>query len=241
MSQLDAILFDMGGTLDGRGSWRDRSRRLFLEVGLDRFTQMQRAAAFDYADERSQSTPEMATAGLREMLRRHVGWQLESLGVDDPGVARDLVDRFASEAEQAAAVNRRVLATLHQRGYRLGLVSNACGNAAVLCEELGYSPAFSAVVDSHCFGRSKPDPAIFRHALALLQTSPARAGFVGDSLDRDMRPAKQLGMVTFWVADRALGAEPGGVADVRLDNVGELPERLLRFERGVRATDDHRG
>src|SRR5262245_44669925 len=35
---LDAILFDMGGTLDGRGAWRGRSRRLFLDLGVGHFS-----------------------------------------------------------------------------------------------------------------------------------------------------------------------------------------------------------
>ena len=235
MPALETLLFDMGGTLDGRGAWRDRSRRLFLAAGLDRFTHTQYMAAFDYADGQSRCTPQMAQAGLREMVRRHIGWQLEALDVTDAEVARTLVDRFASEVEQAAAVNRRVLATLSERGYRLGLVSNACGNAAVLCAELGYSSVLSAIVDSHCFGRSKPDPAIFRYALDLVRTSPDRAGFVGDSLDRDIRPAKQLGMTTFWVTDRAGNAESNDAADVLLDHVGELPDRLLEFERRAAA------
>jgi HAD superfamily hydrolase (TIGR01509 family) len=228
MPPLDTILFDMGGTLDGRGGWRERSLRLFLEVGLDRFSRDQHMAAFDYADAQSHRIGEMAHARLRDMVRCHIGWQLEVLQVDDADVARELVDRFASGAEQAAVVNRRVLATLKARGYRLGLVSNACGNVAALCDEFGYSPSLSAVVDSHWFGRSKPDPAIFTHALQLLDASAERTGFVGDSLDHDIRPARQLGMTTFWVADGS--RTESGVADVMLDSVAELPDRLPPFE-----------
>jgi HAD superfamily hydrolase (TIGR01509 family) len=224
MPPLDTILFDMGGTLDGRGGWRERSLRLFAEAGLNRFSRDQHMAAFDYADAQSQRVGEMADARLREMLRCHIGWQLEVLQVDDADLARELVDRFASGAEQAAAVNRRVLATLKDRGYRLGMVSNACGNVAALCDEFGYSPSLSAVVDSHWFGRAKPDPAIFAHALHLLDASAERTGFVGDSLDHDIRPAKQLGMTTFWIAER--GALANGVADVVLGSVAELPDFL---------------
>jgi putative hydrolase of the HAD superfamily len=162
------------------------------------------------------------------MLRCHFDWQLEVLQVDDAAIARELVDRFAAGAEQAAEVNRRVLATLKARGYRLGMVSNACGNVAALCDEFGYGPSLSAVVDSHWFGRAKPDPAIFTHALQLLDASADRTGFVGDSLDHDIRPARQLGMTTFWVADRRTAVS--GVADVVLDSVAELPDGLRPFE-----------
>ena len=227
---IEAILLDMGGTLDGRGAWRDRFHRLFAELGLERFSHAERTRAFDYADERSHTTPEMGTARLRSMLDQHVAWQLESLGLHDPMIQREIVGRFAAEAEEAASVNRDVLATLVEQGFRLGVVSNACGNAAVLCEEFGYSAMLSAIVDSQRVGVSKPDPAIFRHALALVRTAPERAAFVGDSLDRDIEPAKRLGMVTFWIASRpAQRTEQNALADVTLDSVADLPARLQQF------------
>lgn len=229
MLPLDTILFDMGGTLDGRGPWRARSRQLFLDLGLSRFSDTEHRAAFDYAEGQAHKEGYLARARLRDMLRSHIGWQLESLGVHDERFAREWVDRFAGGAEHAAAANRLMLATLRERGFRLGIVSNACGNVATLCDEFGYSPFLSAIVDSYWFGRTKPDPAIFVHALALLSASPERTGFVGDSIDRDIRPAKQLAMTTFWIPNP--GAEPDAAADVVLDDVAGLPECLEVLER----------
>jgi FMN phosphatase YigB (HAD superfamily) len=187
--RLDTILFDMGGTLDGRGGWRERCLRLFAEVGLNRFSRDQHMAAFDYADAQSHRAGEMADARLRDMLRCHFGWQLEVLQVDDADVARELVDRFATGAEQAAVVNRRVLETLKERGYRLGLVSNACGNVAALCDEFGYSPSLSAVVDSHWFGRSKPEPGDF-FARAPTARRVRRADGIRRRLARSRHPSR---------------------------------------------------
>jgi HAD superfamily hydrolase (TIGR01549 family) len=224
MRSLDAILFDLGGTLDGRDAWRDRFHRLFVDAGLAA-TQADRVRAFDYAEERSRATPEMANASLRDMLRHHVAWQLSSMGIDDPGIMRQVIDQFAAEVAEAAASNRRVLENLVEQGFRVGIVSNACGNSAVLCEEYGYAPFLSALVDSHRFGHAKPDPAIFRHALSLLRTRPKRTGFVGDSLDRDIAPAKALGMRTFWIAGQR-AQDSGGIADVVLTSVADLPAHL---------------
>jgi HAD superfamily hydrolase (TIGR01509 family) len=228
MLPLDTILFDMGGTLDGRGAWRGRSRQLFLDLGLSHFSDTEHRAAFDYAEAQAHKEGYLARARLRDMLRSHIGWQLESLGIRDEHFAREWVDRFAGGTELAAAANRVMLATLRERGFRLGIVSNACGNVATLCDEFGYSPSLSAIVDSYWFGRTKPDPAIFLHALELLGASPERTGFVGDSVDRDIRPAKQLAMTTFWIPDP--GAEPESAADVVLDNVADLPECLQALE-----------
>jgi putative hydrolase of the HAD superfamily len=236
MLPLDAILFDMGGTLDGRGAWRGRSRQLFLDLGLSQFSDAQHHAAFDYAEAHAHEDGHLADARLRDMLRKHIGWQLESLGVRDEPFAREWVDRFAGGAEHAAAANRVMLATLRERGFRLGIVSNACGNVAALCDEFGYTPSLSAIVDSYWFGRSKPDPSIFRHALELLGASAERTGFVGDSVDRDIRPARQLAMTTFWIPDP--GAAPDAAADVVLDNVTDLPDCLLALARSTPVRTD---
>src|SRR5881396_3189593 len=97
MRALDGILFDMGGTLDGCGGWRGRFGRLFERVGLAGLSHAQRMGAFDYAEERSHSTADMANARLRPMVERHVGWQLEHLDVGDPARAAALVDLFVQE------------------------------------------------------------------------------------------------------------------------------------------------
>jgi len=48
-------------------------------------------------------------------------------------------------------------------------------------------------------GVSKPDPAIFVAALREAGAAPERVTMVGDRLDRDIMPAKELGMRTIWV------------------------------------------
>lgn len=225
MQHLDAILFDLGGTLDGREAWRERFERLFADAGLIR-SRDDRMLAFDYAERRTHTTAAMGSARLRELVAAHTAWQLENLNVDDPLLARSVVDRFVHETELVAAVNARMLATLAASGFKLGLVSNACGNAATLCDEWGYAPHLSVVVDSHRVGVAKPDAEIFWHALRALDVAPARTGFVGDSLDRDMKPAKALGMWTCWVTDRPLDPISAAFVDTVVDDVADVPARV---------------
>src|SRR5207302_286895 len=80
-----------------------------------------------------------------------------------------LISGFVSGVRDAAAANASLLRELRTSGLRLGVVSNGCGNVAVLCDDLGYSPYLSVVVDSHRVGVSKPDPAIFVCAAAALE------------------------------------------------------------------------
>ena len=220
----DAILLDLGGTLDGRGGWRDRFHRLFAACGCaDVYPFDSRVRAFDYAEERSHAEG-MAHVGLRDLGRMHVGWQFEALGSDRQDVAARIVDRFVAEVGDACAVSRGVLDGLVRRGYRLGIVSNGCGNVAALCDEYGFAPFLSAVVDSHCVGCAKPNPAIFRLALDRLRADAAQAVFVGDSLDRDIEPAKALGLRTVWVAGGRRSASPA--IDITIHSIAELPGRV---------------
>jgi putative hydrolase of the HAD superfamily len=227
MLPLDALLFDLGGTLDGRGAWRERFHRFLPEVGVV-CSPGDRAAAFDFAERQTHATEAMATASLRQLVAHHAGWQLQALGIDDPRAVRAITDRFVADVETATSANRAVLRELAGRGLKLAVVSNACGNAARLCEEFGYADLLLAVVDSHVFGAAKPDTKIFRHALTLVGAPAERTAFVGDRLDRDIEPARSIGMRTVWIA----GDQPStaaSCADLVLDSVAELPAALSRL------------
>jgi FMN phosphatase YigB (HAD superfamily) len=54
----------------------------------------------------------------------------------------------------------------------------------------------------------------------------ARVLFVGDSLQRDIRPARLLGMATAWIAPRGSEASE---ADVVIESLPELPFAVRRL------------
>jgi putative hydrolase of the HAD superfamily len=228
---IRAVLFDMGGTLDGDGvHWLDRFVALYGEAGV-RLPRETLRTAFDHAEARSATDEAMATASLDAMVERHVGWQIEQLshrGFEAPdGLFRRLVDGFVMPVREAAAANVHLLASLSAHGLRLGVVSNGCGNVDVLCAELGYAPLLSIIVDSRRAGLYKPDPAIFIYAAAKMELRPSSVLMVGDSFDRDVRPAKSIGMMTAWLEGPAARVCPDpALADIRLRRLAELPTML---------------
>jgi FMN phosphatase YigB (HAD superfamily) len=82
-----------------------------------------------------------------------------------PALRRSLLDGF-EPVRAAAAANAPLLADLCARGFRLGVVSNGCGNVDVLCADLGYTPAPSRRSSIRGAWVCKPDPAIFIYAAA---------------------------------------------------------------------------
>jgi putative hydrolase of the HAD superfamily len=223
-----AILFDMGGTLDGDGlHWLDRFVALYASAGAGLPRETLRAA-FDHAEGMAATDEDIAGAPLDRMIARHVDWQLARLDrSDDASLRRHLVEGFVGPIRAASADNARLLADLAGRGFRLGVVSNGCGNVEVLCDDLGFAPYLSLVVDSRRVGLYKPDPAIFIYAAARLGVPASDALMVGDSFDRDVRPAKSIGMMTAWLEgpERRPCPEPS-LADVRLRRLAELPSML---------------
>jgi putative hydrolase of the HAD superfamily len=192
---IRAILFDMGGTLDGDGlHWQDRFRSLYRELGVDVTRE-----TFDAAETLANHDEAIASSDFRQMIEFYVKWQLANLGLTNPDLENKVIAGFIEPARKAAAANARLLAELSERRFTLGVVSNGCGNVDKLCDDFGYTPFLSLVVDSRRVGLFKPDPAIYRHAAEKLGRDPAEILMVGDSFDRDIRPAKLIGMKTAWL------------------------------------------
>lgn len=224
---IETLLFDFGGTLDADGvAWKERFHALYRADGLDVASDAF-APVFYAADDPLvgglPSTTDLAgtvhalTVNLEsELVRRHAGTKTEGSG--DRG--RRIASGFMSDAAATFERNRPILKALSER-YRLGIVSNFYGNLEAVCESAGLGSFFKVMVDSHCVGVEKPDPAIFRVALERLGATPERTVFIGDSLRRDREGARRMGMRFIWIAPQDVQAgqserrpEPA-VADLR--------------------------
>ena len=115
------------------------------------------------------------------------------------------------EALRVRSINARTLfpdalttlATLQERGFILGIVTNRAWGGQPFVEDMRvfglldyFDPACMAVsADLHI---RKPNPAIFMHALNALQVAPTEAAMVGDALYADVAGADQLDIFTVW-------------------------------------------
>jgi putative hydrolase of the HAD superfamily len=87
-----------------------------------------------------------------------------------------------------------VLETLKEQGYRLGIVSNWSWNLRERVAQVGLAPYFEIVWSSAYAGCNKPHPCIFEQALAMMQVSPKRAFYAGDSYRHDVVGARNAGL-----------------------------------------------
>jgi putative hydrolase of the HAD superfamily len=228
---VHAVLFDMGGTLDGDGEhWLDRFIRLYTDARVALPREVIRKG-FDHAERRAAAEAVRVSAGLEQFVRQHLAWQTECHTAGDAALLERIAEQFISLVRAAAKRSVPVLAELRRRGLLLGVVSNGCGNVQILCDEFGFSRFLDCVIDSHWAGVAKPDPAIFRLALDRLGVTAASTLMVGDSYDRDIVPAHRIGMHTAWLMARNAGVVPG-VADAVIGSLDALlplfqqPERM---------------
>ena len=73
-------------------------------------------------------------------------------------------------------------------------------------ERLGIRAWFDAIVVSDDIGIRKPDARIFQALLKRLNVAPQEAAYVGDSLEYDVRGARNAGLISVWLNAGQKGA-----------------------------------
>ncbi|RME76011.1 MAG: HAD family hydrolase [Planctomycetota bacterium] len=119
---------------------------------------------------------------------------------DRARLARDLLPRLRDEGGPLRLWGRplpgarEALERAAERGIGRVVVSNSDGTVHTLLERAGMLPWIEHVVDSHHVGAEKPDPAIFRHALAISGADPRTTLHVGDLYHADIVGAHRAGL-----------------------------------------------
>lgn len=118
-----------------------------------------------------------------------------------------------------------VLRALHERGMRIGVISNRpCTGEMVRpdIDALGMGPYIDAVACSGDTGWVKPHPSAFERVLSMLGVRAGEAVMVGDSCEDDIAGARALGMRAVWKLNGRYDAPPCGDADFAIHDLAEL-------------------
>lgn len=121
-----------------------------------------------------------------------------------------------------------VLTELKQRGYKLGLITNAyqpMWMRDIELEQDGLLEFFEARITSGDTGFMKPDPAIYWRMMGMLNTSPDKAMYIGDTPKRDVLGANRSGMVSVLIDPPHLEKEissPEETPDFTIHTLSEL-------------------
>jgi len=117
------------------------------------------------------------------------------------------------------------LSALRDRGLKLGVVTDAHnGNALKRLRKAGLLEFFDAIITKDMSGKAKPSPEPFLLGMQLLGVSANETMLVGDSIRRDIVPAKALGMLAVHAVygDRNFHEGVREGADCVIHGIGEV-------------------
>ena len=238
---IRAILFDFGGTLmHGRKNWipiiakaddalTNHLRTEGIEVHINTFPTEFRKRLDEYFKQREKDLLETTyTFVLRELLKEK--------GYDDVSsdVIRRSLDALFSVTQENWALEEDAISTikeLRDKGYNLGIVSNAGDDADVqkLAQNFGITQYFDFILTSAACSYRKPHPLIFEIALSNWYCPPSEAVMIGDNLDADIRGAQEAGIYGVWISRRADPVTDDQAKiqpDATLSSLAELPTAL---------------
>ena len=108
------------------------------------------------------------------------------------------IPRWYGELEKLYPDTKMILEILSKK-YKLGVIANQSLGTKERLDNWNIGKYFDVVVASAEAGCAKPDLKIFNLALEQAGCKPNDAVMIGDRLDNDIVPAKQIGMKTVWV------------------------------------------
>lgn len=210
-TKIKGLLFDYGGTIDSNGlHWAEviwlAYEALQVPVSKEVFRE-----AYVYGERTLGKNPIVQPHHtFLDMLRLKCDLQIQWLQQEGHlpvsiQPAMQLADWCYAYARQAIDRARPILRQLAAR-YPLVLVSNFYGNIESVLHDFDLDGLFGSIVESAVVGVRKPNPAIFQMGVDRLGMQSEEVVVIGDSYDKDIVPATQIGCQTIWL--KSIGWAP---------------------------------
>jgi len=242
---IRTILFDFGGTLMyGRRNWvpvvakaddalTNHVRSQGMEVSINTFSTEFRRRLNEYFKQREKDLLETTYSFvLRELLK--------DKGYDDvpSHVLRSSLDALFSITQENWILEDDAIPTLEilkEKGYSLGIVSNAGDDTDVqqLAQGFGITKYFDFILTSAACSYRKPHPRIYELALSNWYCLPSEAVMIGDNLDADVQGAQDAGLYGVWLSRRAdpkTKKQERVRPDASLSSLSEFPALLDQLQ-----------
>lgn len=202
------VLFDLDGTLYDSPLYSDR-----LEVEIVRFVSERLGLG------------ESETKTLLDQKRKELGTLTRT--IQDLGIDRNVFFEAMAERIDASlyipndAVVRRVIETLRERAFRVGLVSNS-GRPLVkkILKAIGLEEGSFDVIVTSTETEPKPSPQPFQLAMKKVSCVVNEVVYVGDREEAEIQPANSLGIRTILL--NRYSTEVNTSADVVITNIREV-------------------
>jgi putative hydrolase of the HAD superfamily len=242
MKPFDALFFDLGNTLMYfAGEWSQVFSQANIELmnqlktdGIDidekAFFEEFGRRIHEYHNERESGHIEHTTSTILKTLLAEYGYP------DFPEIAtRRALKAMYSVSQDCWHPDPDALPTLQtlkERGFRLGLISNAADDQDVqtLVDKARLRPYFDRILSSASAGIRKPHPRIFYMVLDEWEIEPSRAAMIGDTLSADIQGANNAGLFSIWMTKYSNSPDNPHIdtiqPDATISTLRDLPELL---------------
>ena len=204
---IKGIIFDYGGTLDTRGNHWGKVLWHAYERQQIPVTEEQFREAYVYSERTLGRNPIiLPTYTFKKLLDVKLRLEMEYLftkgywTIDKNTYTKmelALLDDLYAQVRQTVAYSREILLQLKER-YPMVLVSNFYGNIEVVLQEFRLEGMFQKIIESAVVGIRKPDARIFQLGVDALGFAADEVLVVGDSMSKDIMPAREIGCKTAW-------------------------------------------
>ena len=230
-SSIEAIIFDVGGTLRETARRAPREKPAYIQkicemLGTDIPAEEMlallelRAKAYKAWSKGNAAALDEAELWSQWLLPDWPPETVRALAIPLNKIWRDslAVRRVRQEM-------RPVMLELRRRGYRLGIASNTISSTEVpeMLAGLGLTEAFECVMLSCLVKSRKPEPGLLLAAAAEMGVAPERCAYVGNRVEADVPAARKAGFqAVLLMRSSATPPESGSGADFTLGNLSEL-------------------
>ena len=179
MKDIQAVVFDLYGTLIYLANETKPYARLFVNMGLQTPEELKQARTIALTEDFS---------NLSNLVKRIK----PDSKVDLIPYEREIEEEVASA--ETYPETRSVLDDLRKRNIKLGLVSNLASPYKKPFFVLRLDQYFDEVIFSCDIGLRKPETKIYQKIIEMLKINPAQTLMTGDKVSADVDGPKSIGM-----------------------------------------------
>lgn len=231
LDNIKGVIFDYGGTIDSDGmhwaeviwmAYEAMSVPVNKDVFRDAYVHGERTLGKNPIVKPHHTFLDMLTIKSNIQLE----WLVDNGHLSADQIGNGLADKLAgwcyNYAKDAIDNAKPILLELKNR-YPMVLVSNFYGNIESVLRDFALDGIFNSIVESAVVGIRKPNPAIFELGVKRLGMDAVNVVVVGDSHDKDIIPAGNIGCQTIWL--KSIGWKPYAgdeTADAIISTFSEL-------------------
>ena len=212
---IEAILFDMNGTLRAREPHEPTQHAAFERTKELLGKKDATKSFWEELERRTKDYGNWAQENLLQLPEKEI-WTRWLL----PGAPTRQIEPIAAELTLAWSERKgrtvpkpgaeKTLLELKRRGYRLGVISNSMSSLDIprSLDAFGWNDLFEVVILSTVEKCRKPTPEIFWAATRKMNLEPAQCAYLGNRISRDVVGCKRAGFGLGIILEPSGGPRP---------------------------------